>query len=164
MPLIFPECLNIHTIEGVRLIKETNPKTNIIMFTVFEDENKLFDCLAAGANGYILKNTPAPQLIQAIYEVCAGGAPMSPGIARKVLKSFEQKKNFSKDYHLSNREMQILELLVKGFSYKMIASECKIAMDTVRSHLKNIYTKLHVSCGKEAIAKALKDHIVPWIE
>jgi len=148
-------------IEGVRLIKESSPKTNIIMFTVFEDENKLFDCLAAGANGYILKNTPALHLIQAIHEVCAGGAPMSPGIARKVLNSFAQKKNYSKDYHLSNRELQILELLVKGFSYKMIASECNITLDTVRTHLKNIYTKLHVSCGKEAIAKALKDHIVP---
>src|SRR6476661_2891087 len=88
-------------IEGVRLIKESSPQTSIIMFTVFEDENKLFDCLAAGANGYILKSTPAPQLIQAIYEVCAGGAPMSPGIARKVLNSFLQKKNSSKDYHLS---------------------------------------------------------------
>lgn len=148
-------------IQGVQLIKESSPATNIIMFTVFEDENKLFDCLAAGANGYILKNTPAPQLIQAIYEVCAGGAPMSPGIARKVLNSFTQKKKFSKDYFLSTREMQILELLVKGFSYKMIASECTIAIDTVRTHLKNIYTKLHVSCGKEAIAKALKDRIVP---
>jgi ATP/maltotriose-dependent transcriptional regulator MalT len=76
------------------------------------------------------------------------------------LNSFAQKKNFSKDYHLSFRELQILELLVKGFSYKMIASECKISLDTVRTHLKNIYTKLHVSCGKEAITKALKDHIV----
>ncbi len=86
---------------------------------------------------------------------------MSPGIARKVLSSFAQKRIFSKDYHLSNRELQILELLVKGFSYKMIASECSISLDTVRTPLKNIYTKLHVSCGKEAIAKALKDHIVP---
>ena len=148
-------------IEGVKLIKESSPQTNIIIFTVFEDDNRLFNCLAAGANGYILKSTPAPQLIQAIYEVCAGGAPMSPGIARKVLHSFEQKKHFSKDYHLSHRELQILELLVQGFSYKMIASECNITLDTVRTHLKNIYAKLHVSCGKEAIAKALKDKIVP---
>jgi DNA-binding NarL/FixJ family response regulator len=131
------------------------------MFTVFEDENKLFNCLAAGANGYILKNTPAPQLIQAIHEVCAGGAPMSPGIARKVLNSFEQKRNFSEDYKLSNRELEILKFLVKGFSYKMIGNECGITIDTVRTHLKNIYTKLHVSCGKEAITKALKDRIVP---
>lgn len=148
-------------IEGVRLIKESNPQVNIVMFTVFEDENKLFDCLAAGANGYILKNTPAPQLIQAIYEVCAGGAPMSPGIARKVLNSFRQNQSISHDYHLSNRELQILELLVKGFSYKMIGAECGITLDTVRTHLKNIYTKLHVSSGKEAITKALKNKIVP---
>ena len=147
-------------IKGVQLIKEAVPQTNIIMFTVFEDESKLFDCLAAGANGYILKSTPAPQIIQAIYDVCAGGAPMSPGIARKVLQSFAGKKLTSKNYNLSGREMQILELLIKGFSYKMIAAECSIAIDTVRTHLKNIYTKLHVSGGKEAIAKALKDKIV----
>jgi len=142
-------------------LKRSIDSTRFVLLFIFEDENKLFDCLTAGANGYILKNTPAPQLIQAIYEVCAGGAPMSPGMARKVLNSFAQKRIFSKDYHLSNRELQILELLVKGFSYKMIASECSISLDTVRTHLKNIYTKLHVSCGKEAIAKALKDHIVP---
>lgn len=146
-------------IEGVRLIKESNPLINIIMFTVFEDENKLFDSLSAGANGYILKNTPAPQLIQAILDVKEGGAPMSPGIARKVLNSFAKKQSAPVDYHLSRREKEILELLVQGFSYKMIASECKISLDTVRTHLKNIYVKLHVSCGKEAISKVLNEKI-----
>ncbi|MFI5134389.1 MAG: response regulator [Chitinophagales bacterium] len=147
-------------IEGVRLIKEADPKIHIIMFTVFEDENKLFNCLAAGANGYILKNTPPQQLIQAIIEVNEGGAPMSPGIARKVLESFRNKQSAAPDHDLSAREIQILKLLVQGFSYKMIASACKITLNTVRTHLKNIYTKLHVSCGKEAISKALKDKIV----
>jgi len=147
-------------IEGVRLIKEANPQINIIMFTVFEDDNKLFDCLAAGANGYILKNTPAPQLVQSILDVREGGAPMSPGIARKVLNSFSRKQPPNIDYELSKRELEILQLLVRGFSNKMIASECNITHDTVRTHLKNIYTKLHVSCGKEAISKALRNNIV----
>jgi len=150
----------VNGIEGVRLIKETNPNINIIMFTVFEDENKLFDCLAAGANGYILKNTPPTQLIEAIVEVSEGGAPMSPGIARKVLNSFVAKKPSSPDFDLSPRELQILEMLVQGFSYKMISSSCNITVNTVRTYLTNIYTKLHVSCGKEAISKALKNKIV----
>lgn len=147
-------------IKGVRLIKEADPNIHIIMFTVFEDEDKLFECLAAGANGYILKNTPAPQLIQAIIEVNEGGAPMSPGIARKVLNSFYNIESASPDYNLTDREIHILKLLVKGFSYKMIASSSEITLNTVRTHLKNIYIKLHVTCGKEAISKALKDKIV----
>ena len=150
----------VNGIEGVRLIKEADPNIHIIMFTVFEDETKLFNCLAAGANGYILKNTSAPQLIEAIIEVNEGGAPMSPGIARKVLNSFKAKQDVSPDYNLSPREFQILEMLVQGFSYKMIASNAAISINTVRTHLTNIYTKLHVSCGKEAISKALKDKIV----
>jgi len=147
-------------IEGVRLIKESNPEIHIIMFTVFEDEAKLFNCLAAGANGYVLKNTPPSQLINAIIEVNQGGAPMSPGIARKVLDSFKSATAPSIDYELSSREIQILKLLVQGFSYKMISSACNITLNTVRTHLQNIYTKLHVSCGKEAISKALKDKII----
>jgi len=145
-------------IKGVTMIKEARPQTSIIMYTVFEDDEKLFQCLCAGANGYLLKKTPPSKLIDAITEVIEGGAPMSPSIARKVLNTFQKGK--SNQYFLSAREIEVLQLLIKGYSAKMIAAELSIAFDTARFHLKNIYTKLHVNCGKEAIAKALGEHIV----
>jgi DNA-binding NarL/FixJ family response regulator len=145
-------------IEGVRMVKEAMPPTAVIMFTVFEDEDKLFECLCAGANGYMLKKTPPGKLIEAIQEVKDGGAPMSPSIARKVLSSFKHTK--STKYNLTLREIDVLQLLIKGYSSKMIASELIISFDTARSHLKNIYTKLHVNCGKEAISKALIERVL----
>lgn len=145
-------------IKGVMKIKESYPKAAIIMYTVFEDDEKLFQCLCAGANGYLLKKTAPSKLIDAINEVIEGGAPMSPSIARKVLTSFQHNK--SNRYDLSTREVDVLNLLTKGYSTKMIAAELKISFDTARYHLKNIYTKLHVNCGKEAIVKALGEHIV----
>jgi DNA-binding NarL/FixJ family response regulator len=145
-------------ISGVRAIKETNPQTAVIMYTVFEDDEKIFQCLCAGANGYLLKKTSPSHLFEAIQQVMDGGAPMSPLIARKVLNSFQQgRKN---RYQLSEREVSVLQLLSKGYSTKMIAAELEIAFDTARFHLKNIYQKLHVNCGKEAIVKALSEHIV----
>ena len=146
-------------IVGVRKIKETRPQTAVIMYTVFEDDEKLFQCLCAGANGYLLKKTPPQKLFEAIQEVMDGGAPMSPSIARKVLGSF-QTRGQSNKYHLSAREIEVLQWLIKGYSIKIIASEMNLAFDTIRSHLKNIYQKLHVNCGKEAIAKALGERIV----
>jgi DNA-binding NarL/FixJ family response regulator len=145
-------------IKGVFKIKENYPQAAIIMYTVFEDDEKLFQCLCAGANGYLLKKTAPSKLIDAIKEVIEGGAPMSPSIARKVLNSFQHGK--SNKYSLSTREIETLQLLSKGYSAKMIATELKISFDTARYHLKNIYTKLHVNCGKEAIAKALGERIV----
>ena len=145
-------------INGVRIVKEAHPSTAVIMYTVFEDDEKLFQCLCAGADGYLLKKTPPASLFTAIQEVMEGGAPMSPTIARKVMSSFKVKR--SNQYNLSNRETEVLQLLTKGYSIKMIASEMFVAFDTVRSHLKNIYRKLHVNCGKEAIAKALGEHII----
>ncbi|TMI86492.1 MAG: response regulator transcription factor [Bacteroidetes bacterium] len=145
-------------IKGVFKIKESYPQSAIIMYTVFEDDEKLFQCLCAGANGYLLKKTAPSKLIDAIEEVIQGGAPMSPSIARRVLNSFQHGK--SNRYHLSTREVEVLNLLTKGYSTKMIAAELKISFDTARYHLKNIYNKLHVNCGKEAIAKALGERIV----
>ena len=130
------------------------------MHTVFEDDEKLFDCLCAGANGYILKNTSFVNLLEAIDNVLHGGAPLSPSIAKKVLNSFQSKPLVKNSYDLSPRETEILKLLVKGFSYKMIASTCYISLDTVRGHIRNIYTKLHVNCGREAVVKALQDKVV----
>ena len=146
-------------IKGVALIKEARPDTAVIMYTVFEDDEKLFQCLCAGANGYLLKKTPPARLFDAIQEVLEGGAPMSPTIARKVLNTFKTRPE-SNNYMLSPREIEVLQWLIKGYSIKIIASEMNLAFDTVRSHLKNIYQKLHVNCGKEAIAKALNERIV----
>ncbi|HWW38976.1 response regulator transcription factor [Pedobacter sp.] len=145
-------------IKGVKMIKEAMPLTAVIMFTVFEDDDKLFQCLCNGANGYLLKKTAPGKLFEAIQEVMEGGAPMSPSIARKVLNSFNQGK--PKEYNLTPRELDVLQLLIKGYSSKMIAAELMISFDTARSHLKNIYLKLHVNCGKQAISKVLIEHIL----
>jgi DNA-binding NarL/FixJ family response regulator len=145
-------------INGVSLVKEARPQTAVIMYTVFEDDEKLFQCLCAGANGYLLKQTAPQRLFEGIKEVLAGGAPMSPQIARKVLNSFQHGK--SNKYLLSPREIEVLQFLIKGYSAKMIASGLNISFDTARAHLKNIYQKLHVNSGKEAIGKVLGEHIV----
>jgi DNA-binding NarL/FixJ family response regulator len=146
---------------GLQVIKETCPETEVIMFTVFEDEDKIFASLEGGASGYLLKDTPPMKLYEAIKDVILGGAPMSPGIARRVLERFNKPPvAHANSFHLSKRETEILKLLVKGHTYKRIAADCFISMDTVRGHLKNIYTKLQVNSGKEAVAKALRHRIV----
>jgi DNA-binding NarL/FixJ family response regulator len=145
-------------IKGVAKVKEARPQTAVIMYTVFEDDEKLFECLCAGANGYLLKKTPPEKIFEAIREVVEGGAPMSPAIAKKVIGSFQQSKP-GNQYNLTERELEVLQLLTKGHSTKAIADKLFIAFNTVRSHLKNIYAKLHVNCGKEAIAKVLGEHI-----
>lgn len=146
-------------ITGVKMIKEARPETAVIMYTVFEDDERLFQCLCAGANGYLLKKTAPAKLFEGIQDVLEGGAPMSPSIAKKVLGTFQTKKESNK-YHLTPREIEVLQWLVKGYSIKVIAAEMFLAFDTIRTHLKNIYQKLHVNCGKEAIAKALGERIL----
>ncbi len=146
-------------IQGVAEIKEARPETLVVMYTMFEDDEKLFSSLCAGANGYILKTTSPHKLFEAINDVIEGGAPMSPSIARRVLQSFVT-KSAGQQYFLTDREKEILRLLIKGYSVKMIAAELKIAFDTARTHLRNIYHKLHVNCGKEAIAKVLGERII----
>jgi len=149
---------NVNGIEGIKLVKEARPQTAVIMYTVFEDDEKLFQCLCAGANGYLLKKTPPQKLFEAIQEVVEGGAPMSPSIATRVLHSFQHAE--SSKYNLTAREEEVLKRLTKGSTVKMIAEELGITYETTRSHLKNMYNKLHVNCGKEAIAKALKEKII----
>lgn len=146
-------------IEAVREIKEARPQTYIIMYTMFENDESLFSSLCAGANGYILKKTSPFKLFEAINDVMEGGAPLSPSIAKRVLQSFEVKSS-GHGYNLTPREKEILQLLIKGYSIKIIAAELKISFDTARTHLKNIYPKLHVNCGKEAIAKVLRERIL----
>lgn len=141
-------------------IKEIKPEISIVMYTQFEDEDKIFRSLCAGADGYILKKTSPIILFQALEEVSNGGAPLSPAIAKKVLASFHTSSNKALRYNLTPREIEVLKLLIKGYSVKYIAAELFISYDTCKSHLKNIYTKLHVNCGKEAIAKVLAERIV----
>jgi DNA-binding NarL/FixJ family response regulator len=145
-------------IQGVAEIKEARPATLVIMYTMFEDDEKIFKSLCAGANGYILKKTSPHKLFEAINDVMEGGAPMSPSVAKRVLQSFAVKSPLQ--YRLTDREKEILALLTKGYSIKLIAAELDIAFETARSHLKNIYQKLHVNCGKEAIAKVLRERII----
>jgi DNA-binding NarL/FixJ family response regulator len=141
-------------IEGVREVKSAYPKVEVIMITVFEDDDRIFKALQAGATGYLLKKTSLHSMIQAIQEVHAGGAPMSPSIARKVLQMpFALKNDNVSEYNLSQREIEIMKLLSKGLSYKMVAEELFISIDTVRSYIKRIYEKLHVHSITEAIHK-----------
>jgi DNA-binding NarL/FixJ family response regulator len=147
-------------IEGVRLIKESNAGIRVLMHTVIDDDEKLFKCLSNGADGYILKKDSST-LVQAITDVYSGGAPMSPGIASRVLNTFRQPIPTTKqDYSITDREQQVLELLSRGFSYRMIGLEISISPETVKKHLKNIYQKLHVQCGPEAVAKAIRANII----
>ncbi|WP_026764628.1 response regulator [Sediminibacterium salmoneum] len=151
----------INGIEGLKNIRETNDQVKILMLTVFDDNKNVFESIKNGANGYILKKTAPARLLEYIAEAASGGAPMSANIATQVLKMFSSMNNSKgEDYNLSDREKQVLQFLVNGYSYKMIAAEMIIAIDTVRSHIKKIYEKLHVNSKSEAVAKAFKDKIV----
>jgi DNA-binding NarL/FixJ family response regulator len=147
-------------LEGLRMIREADSEVKVLMLTVFDDNQNVFDAIKDGANGYILKKTPPAKLLEYIQEANTGGAPMSSSIATQVLKMFSAVHsgagNKQEDYNLSDREREVLQLLVNGYSYKMIASEMFIAIDTVRSHIKKIYEKLHVNSKSEAVAKAFK--------
>ena len=145
-------------IEAVKSIKKAFPAIDIIMFTVFEDEEKIFTALQAGATGYLLKKTQPAKIIEAIQEVVAGGAPMTASIARKVMFFFNQQatQQNNKDV-LSAREQDVLKGLIEGFSYKMIAAHLNISVETVRTYIKRIYDKMHVNSMTEAVAKALKE-------
>jgi DNA-binding NarL/FixJ family response regulator len=151
----------INGIEAVKILREKYPDLKILMQTIFEESDKIFQSILAGASGYILKNTSPSRILEFIKETYDGGAPMSPSVATKVLKMVGQQlveKNDS--FNLSDREKEILSCLVKGMSYKLIASACFISIDTVRGHIRNIYDKLHVHSKGEAIATAIKDRIV----
>lgn len=147
-------------ISAIPIIKEVDSEISVVMYTQFEDDDRLFRSLCAGADGYVLKKTAPLKLFEAISEVHRGGVPMSPAIAQKVLNSFREKgKPKQDDYFLTARETEVLQQLVKGYSVKYIAADLNMAYETCRSHLRNIYKKLHVHCGKEAIAKVLKERI-----
>ena len=156
------ELPTVSGIEAVRLIREKYPDLKILMETIFEEDEKIFQSICNGAQGYILKNTPPEEILDAIREIYEGGAPMSPIIASKVLRMFKSSlgKNAGESFNLSSREKEILKCLVEGMSYKMIADTCFISADTVNGHIKNIYKKLQVHSKGEAVAKAIKGKIV----
>ena len=152
----------INGIEAVKRIREKNTGLKILMETIFEDDEKIFQSICNGAQGYILKNTPPDVILKSIREIYEGGAPMTPSIASKVLKMFKNtsSKTISNEYNLTEREKEILKCLIEGMSYKMIADSCFISSDTVNGHIKNIYKKLQVHSKSEAVVKAIKGHII----
>ncbi|MFN3969482.1 response regulator [Flavobacterium sp.] len=141
-------------IDCVQEIKRINAKIQFIMFTIYEDNDQVFEALKAGASGYILKNTAPDKIIESVIELYEGGSPMSPKIARKVLNTFSQTKT-SVDELISKREKEVLELLSKGYLYKEIADKLNITLSTVKRHLNHIYQKLQVQNKTEAINKML---------
>ena len=143
-------------IEGVKLVKGSSPNTNIFMLTVFEDDQNIFESIKAGATGYLLKKDPPAEILGAIRKVHNGEAIMNGKVARKVLKYYSEKpapkENFT-EYNLTNREKELLELIIKGLSYKEIAAKCFISIETVFSHIRSIYSKLNVHSRSEISAR-----------
>ena len=151
-------------IEATKLVHTHFPDIRVVMQTVFEEDEKVFQSICNGAVGYILKRTTPQNILKAITEASQGGVPMSPPIAKKVLQMVKSQTSSSvtkqSEILLSSREKEILTFLTKGLSYKMIASECNISIDTVRFHIKGIYEALHVHSMSGAVAKAIKDKLV----
>jgi len=150
-------------IEGVKKAKQINPDINILMLTVYEESEIVYDALCAGAYGYLVKKTPPSILIEAIKEVYDGGSPMSSRIARQVITSFQNSKvghAVDSQYNLSIREREVLHHLAEGSNYQEIANELFISVDTVRHHIRNIYKKLQVHSQSEAVAKAIRKKLI----
>ncbi len=149
----------IDGIKATALVKSHFPSVNVLILTVYDDDQKIFNAILSGATGYILKKTPPEKILECVQEVYDGGASMSASIVKKVLSFFSQNPSTG-EYALSPRELTILKCLVNGDSYKMIADNCNISIGTVRSHITNIYKKLHINSKSEAVAKALKEKLV----
>jgi DNA-binding NarL/FixJ family response regulator len=149
-------------IEAVRRIKKFNATITIIMQTIFEDEERVFSSLLAGASGYLTKDSPPLSIIEAIQDAYKGGTPMTPSIAKKIIQQFQlQNKTVStKEYNLTTKETEVLRSLADGLSYKMIADKLSMRYDTVHTHIKSIYRKLHVASMGEAISKAIRGKII----
>lgn len=146
----------ISGVECVRRLKPALPGTQVIMLTVYQNTEHIFNALAVGATGYLLKQTPPAELLAAIRDVHEGGSPMSSHIARKIVQSFQQPESASREMEtLSQREAQVLDLLAKGFLYKEIADAMKVSYATVHTHIRHIYEKLHVRSRTQAVAKHL---------
>lgn len=149
----------ISGISGIKLIKEKHMQINIIMLTVYSDSHRIFQSLCAGASGYLLKNAPFSEICKAIEIVHNGGSSMSPQIARKVIEHFQSSKSNDEHSALTEKEKEIVAGLVDGLSYRRIAEQNFISVETVRTHIKNIYKKLHVHCKADVIKKSLTGEI-----
>lgn len=144
----------ISGIDCIRKIKAGCPCTQFMMYTIFEDDDKVFEALEAGANGYLLKKTPKEKIMDALIELHEGGSPMSTQIARKVIRSFQQKNQLNEESNLlTPKEKEVLELLAKGFLYKEISEKLNISLNTVKQHIHKTYLKLHVCNRTEAVIK-----------
>jgi len=148
-------------VEGIGILKERHPTLPVIALTVYDDDDRIFDALCAGASGYLLKNTPPARLLESLREVASGGAPMSPEVARRVVNLFRQFRPPDRSpSRLTPQETELLRLIVDGHSYKTAAAKLDISTSTVSFHLQNIYNKLQVHSKTEAVAKALRDKLL----
>jgi DNA-binding NarL/FixJ family response regulator len=148
-------------IEGIRILHECAPDVPLLALTVYDNDDNVFNALCAGASGYLLKNTPPSRLLDSIKEVLDGGAPMSPEVARRVIRLFrDYRPPEHAEYHLTPQEAELLKLLVEGHHKKTAAREMNISINTVSFHLKHIYEKLQVHSKTEAVAKALREHLI----
>jgi DNA-binding NarL/FixJ family response regulator len=153
---------DISGIEGIAMLKERRPRLTLLVLTVYEDEERIFGALCAGACGYLLKGTPPARLMESLSEALAGGAPMSPQIARRVIQYFQSPRPVpsSSAHDLTPHEIRILRLLVDGYHYQAAADELGVTVNTIRFHLRRIYEKLQVHSKAEAVAKALRERLV----
>lgn len=148
-------------IQGIKILKERYPKMLILMITVYDDDERIFDALCAGANGYLLKRTPPTKLLESLREAMDGGSPMSPEIASKVIRLFREIRPPERaDYDLTPHEIRLLKLLCDGHNYNTAAKELKSSINTVKFYIKRIYEKLQVHSKSEAVAKALKERLL----
>ncbi len=148
-------------IEGIRILKEQYPQMTVLMLTVYDDDDRIFDAICAGASGYLLKRTPPAKLLENIREAVSGGAPMSPEVAMRVIRLFREVRPPEKvDYDLTPHETRLLKLLVEGHNYTTAAEELKVSYNTIKFHMRHIYEKLQVHSKSEAVAKAMKNRLV----
>lgn len=148
-------------IEGIRILKETDPGLLVLMLTIYDDDDRIFEAICAGATGYLLKKTPPARLLESLREVVNGGAPMSPEVARRVITLFRDIRPPKRaDYDLTPHETRLLRLLLEGYNYKAAAAELGVTVHTISFHLRSIYEKLQVHSKSEAVAKALRNRLV----
>ena len=157
MDIDMPKMNGIQALKEIRKVKS---EALVLMLTVFDDEDRIFESIQNGANGFLLKESKPKKIIEAVRDVMDGGAPMTGSVARKVLNQFSVIKPKDETVDLSKREKEILSFLVNGMSYKMIAAQCAISYHTVNAHIRKIYEKLHVSSATEAVAKAMKNRLI----
>jgi DNA-binding NarL/FixJ family response regulator len=147
-------------IEGIRRLKELWRDLALVVLTVYDDDKRIFDALCAGARGYLLKNTPPARLLESVREIMSGGAPMSPEVARRVVDLFQRIHPAVPDHNLTPHEMRLLKLLVEGHNYQTAAAELKVSVNTIRFHMRSVYSKLEVHSKAEAVSKALRSRII----